>query len=407
MSNEKLVIKVLRPLPKRFAHKVTVIEEAQDLSIMRFDELIGSLTTFEMMFEATEPTKEKGVALQVSSLENGEENLNETVNMLAKKFNKTLKRFNKKPYSGGSTPGMFDQWTDKGWKNLKFGGSNSVGNTQSRSKGIQCRECEGEVERVSLLKKNEELIKSVEKQKLEIRILEDKIEGMIKGIKMMNSSTTILDEILMQGKRCGDNIGIGFNGGKIAKQTAPMARTFIAAGNQPNQNSKKRYNWRCYHCGKKGHIAPYYYKIYGKGRNKYTQPKMQWVSKEAVVSHVVFTSLKTIAWTGWYTRVEFPKQKSETFNVFKALTTQIQREKEVNILGIRSDHGREFENSKFQAFCDMEEIKHEYSTPITSQQNGIVERNNRTLQEMARVMIHAKHLPIKFWAEAVNTACHC
>jgi hypothetical protein len=36
----------------------------------------------------------------------------------------------------------------------------------------------------------------------------------------------------------------------------------------------------------------------------------------------------------------------------------------------------------------------------------VVERKNRTLQESARVMLHAKHLPYHFWAEAMNTACH-
>ncbi|GAA0173244.1 hypothetical protein LIER_26901 [Lithospermum erythrorhizon] len=59
-----------------------------------------------------------------------------------------------------------------------------------------------------------------------------------------------------------------------------------------------------------------------------------------------------------YTSVEFVKKTLEIFDVFKALATQIQREKEVNIVGIRSDHGRESENSRFQAFSDMEGIKH-------------------------------------------------
>lgn len=36
----------------------------------------------------------------------------------------------------------------------------------------------------------------------------------------------------------------------------------------------------------------------------------------------------------------------------------------------------------------------------------MVERKNRTLQESARVMLHAKHLPYHFWAEAMNTTCH-
>ncbi|TYK11091.1 copia-like retroelement pol polyprotein [Cucumis melo var. makuwa] len=44
--------------------------------------------------------------------------------------------------------------------------------------------------------------------------------------------------------------------------------------------------------------------------------------------------------------------------------------------------------------------------PLTPQLNEVVERKRRTLQEMARMMIHAKHLPIYFWVEALNTACH-
>ena len=45
MTDEKLVRKILRSLPKRFAMKVTAIEEAQNISKMQVDELIGSLQT--------------------------------------------------------------------------------------------------------------------------------------------------------------------------------------------------------------------------------------------------------------------------------------------------------------------------------------------------------------------------
>jgi hypothetical protein len=48
----------------------------------------------------------------------------------------------------------------------------------------------------------------------------------------------------------------------------------------------------------------------------------------------------------------------------------------------------------------------EFSSPITPQQNGVVERKNMVIQEMARVMIHSKNLAQHFWGEAVNTACH-
>ena len=48
MSDKKLVRKILRYLPKRFDMKVFSIEEAQNISITKFDELIGSFLTFEM-----------------------------------------------------------------------------------------------------------------------------------------------------------------------------------------------------------------------------------------------------------------------------------------------------------------------------------------------------------------------
>jgi transposase InsO family protein len=63
---------------------------------------------------------------------------------------------------------------------------------------------------------------------------------------------------------------------------------------------------------------------------------------------------------------------------------------------IRSDHGREFENSSFEDFCNQHGIKQEFSSPITPQQNGIVERKNRVIQEMACVMIHAKNIAQQF-----------
>lgn len=70
---------------------------------------------------------------------------------------------------------------------------------------------------------------------------------------------------------------------------------------------------------------------------------------------------------------------------------------------IRSNHGKKFENSKF---CSSKGIGHKLLTPITPQQNGVVERRNRTMQESSRVMLHAKTLPYYFWAEAMNTTCH-
>jgi hypothetical protein len=73
---------------------------------------------------------------------------------------------------------------------------------------------------------------------------------------------------------------------------------------------------------------------------------------------------------------------------------------------IRSNNGSEFKNLQVEEFLEEEGIKHEFSAPYTPQQNGVVERKNRTLIDMARTMLGEYKTPERFWSEAVNTACH-
>ena len=73
---------------------------------------------------------------------------------------------------------------------------------------------------------------------------------------------------------------------------------------------------------------------------------------------------------------------------------------------IQSDHGKEFENSYIESFCTRSGISQEFSAPITPQQNGVVERKNRIIQEMVKAMLHNKDMARNLWGEAVNTACH-
>ena len=59
-----------------------------------------------------------------------------------------------------------------------------------------------------------------------------------------------------------------------------------------------------------------------------------------------------------------------------------------------------------ESFCTRLGIFQEFSAPITPQQNGVVERKNRVIQEMARAMLHNKDVARNLWGEANNTACH-
>jgi hypothetical protein len=73
------------------------------------------------------------------------------------------------------------------------------------------------------------------------------------------------------------------------------------------------------------------------------------------------------------------REKSDGFDATQHLFKKIQVEQNCQIIRIRSDHGREFENSKFEEFCLSYGIKQEFSTLITPQQNGVVERKNRVI----------------------------
>ncbi|GJW27503.1 retrovirus-related pol polyprotein from transposon TNT 1-94 [Tanacetum coccineum] len=74
---------------------------------------------------------------------------------------------------------------------------------------------------------------------------------------------------------------------------------------------------------------------------------------------------------------------------------------------IRKDHGREFDNKiQFGNFCDANGITHNFSAPRTPQSNGVVERKNRTLQEMSRTMLNEQSIPQNFWCNAVDTSTY-
>nr|KYP59539.1 Retrovirus-related Pol polyprotein from transposon TNT 1-94 [Cajanus cajan]KYP59550.1 Retrovirus-related Pol polyprotein from transposon TNT 1-94 [Cajanus cajan] len=107
-----------------------------------------------------------------------------------------------------------------------------------------------------------------------------------------------------------------------------------------------------------------------------------------------------------FTWVMFLATKSDAFNAFKKLAKLVQNEKNINITSIRSDHGGEFQNVLFQKFYEEHGIDHNFSAPRTPQQNGVVERKNRSLEELARTMLNETNLPKYFWADAINTACH-
>jgi transposase InsO family protein len=106
-----------------------------------------------------------------------------------------------------------------------------------------------------------------------------------------------------------------------------------------------------------------------------------------------------------FTWVFFLQDKSER-GTLKRFLRRAQNEFELKVKKIRSDNGFEFKNLQVEEYLEEEGIKHEFSAPYTRQQNDVVERKNRTLIDMARMMLGEFKTPERFWSEAVNTACH-
>jgi len=102
----------------------------------------------------------------------------------------------------------------------------------------------------------------------------------------------------------------------------------------------------------------------------------------------------------------FLESKSKAFSAFKKLAKRMQNSSCNNIIAIRSDHGGEFQNEKFNTFCEKLRIFHNFFAPRTPQQNGVVERKNMSLKELARTMLSESSLPKYFWVDDVSTSCY-
>jgi hypothetical protein len=100
------------------------------------------------------------------------------------------------------------------------------------------------------------------------------------------------------------------------------------------------------------------------------------------------------------------RTKDEAFGFFRDLILMLKNELPYAMRVIHGDNGIEFKNARFDTFCSDQGLDHQYSSPYTPQQNGVVERKNQTLVEMARTMLDEHRTPRKFWAEAINTACY-
>nr|GFB27736.1 integrase, catalytic region, zinc finger, CCHC-type, peptidase aspartic, catalytic [Tanacetum cinerariifolium] len=95
------------------------------------------------------------------------------------------------------------------------------------------------------------------------------------------------------------------------------------------------------------------------------------------------------------------------FEVIKNFLKKIYVRLQAPVIIVRTNNGTEFKNYALKEYFTRVSITHETSAAKTPQQNGVVERRNRTLVEAARTMLIFSHVLLFLWAEAIATAALC
>ena len=98
--------------------------------------------------------------------------------------------------------------------------------------------------------------------------------------------------------------------------------------------------------------------------------------------------------------------RHEALDCFKRYITLVENQLNTKIKSLRTDRGREYLSDLFKAYCNENCIARQLTIPYTPQQNGVVERRNRTLLDMVRSMMAQAKLPISFWGDALMTTTY-
>ena len=96
------------------------------------------------------------------------------------------------------------------------------------------------------------------------------------------------------------------------------------------------------------------------------------------------------------TWVAFLKNKSEAMEKFKIFKALAENQIGCKLKCIRSDRGGEFTDHDFADLCNEHGIKQQLTIAGTPQQNGVAERQNRSVQQISRAMMQESNIPQTF-----------
>ncbi|KAL0744686.1 hypothetical protein Bca101_100787 [Brassica carinata] len=107
-----------------------------------------------------------------------------------------------------------------------------------------------------------------------------------------------------------------------------------------------------------------------------------------------------------YTWITLIKTKDSVLEAFKNFQCYVTNQYNAKLKIFRSDNGGEYTSRLFKQHLAQHGILHQTSCPYTPQQNGVAERKNRHLMEVARSMMFQSNVPKRYWSDAVMSACY-
>ncbi|KAH9657810.1 Integrase catalytic domain-containing protein [Citrus sinensis] len=343
-SNSEKVKKIIRSLPKEWRQKRTAIEEAKDLNILPIDDLISSLISYEedLAAERGNEERKKNIALKVTKYESDGKSEPDDEELAM-----LARRFRK----------FFKKTGDRRkFRNFK--------NQKEKKEVIICYEC-----------KKPGHIRS------ECPLL-NKLKKKVMVATWNDSDEDSSDE-------------------DVSQEVSNLALMALGDDDDLNEGLKKKKNKWYLDSGCSRHMTGNYAWF-----SSFTKIENGGDVSFGDNSKGKILGIGNVDDYSRYTWVLFLANKDDAIDAFRIFCKKVQNENGYSITCIRSDHGGEFENHAFENFCNDFGIEHQFSSPRTPQQNGVVERKNRSIQEMARTMLNENALPKYFWAEVVNTTCY-
>uniref|UniRef100_A0A1Y1KVS3 Integrase catalytic domain-containing protein n=1 Tax=Photinus pyralis TaxID=7054 RepID=A0A1Y1KVS3_PHOPY len=107
-----------------------------------------------------------------------------------------------------------------------------------------------------------------------------------------------------------------------------------------------------------------------------------------------------------FSQIYLMKRKDEVYDLFREYVALVTSKFETQISNLRCDNGGEYCSQQFKKFCKEKGIQIQYTVPRNPEQNGVSERFNRTVLNMARSMIFDAGMEKSFWGEAVRCATY-